>query len=316
VPADVHHFLEGAHLLVGDDRDDPVEPSTRRALDAADLTAGRFSVEVTPDDESFSSLLQAALAASNGAYGQDAVELVVVVSAPYLKLTNVTVRTPLANVERVIDVSDGRSVAAFRAVHHGCDIEAFLVTARPLEEQPLAPWRKATWLSRVRFELRTGLEGVGFNILPLTDEERSARSLSPQTLRYVALDESPLEASSTTVVNLYVDSDLLARLKREPRKSWAKAFTDQLAVDVLTAIALRAVGDRAIDEAEWSALQDSLLGALIAMVAGKPGENEDETTRQRQLLLETLRDDPHRFVALIEGALEMRDSAKFIVGGA
>jgi len=315
VPGAVERFLGDARLIIGDDRDDPVDPFTRRAVDTADLTAGRFSLEIASDDTAFADSFELARDSCTDAYGEDAVELVVVVTSAYLKLADVTTRMPLAEVERMVQVGrDGRA-AAFRAINHGCDVEAFLLLRKSIDEQPLSPWRKATWLSRVRFELRTGLEGVGFNILPLTDAERALHRLPDQALRYVALEESPLEANSTTVVNLYVDSDLLSRLRREPRKSWAKAFTDQLAVDVLTAIATRALADPAIHESEWSSVEDSLLGALIVMVGGKPPDDEAEARSQRQTLLEQLRDNPHRFGALIEATVDMRDSARFIVGG-
>ena len=53
-------------------------------------------------------------------------------------------------------------------------------------------------------------------------------------------------------MNLYVDSDLLARLNREMSKEWAIAFSDQLAVDVLSAIAHRSLADPGIHTAEWT----------------------------------------------------------------
>jgi hypothetical protein len=307
-------FLSEARLIVGGDTADAIDGFTRRGLDAADLAAGNFKLEIARDDERFAELMHTARLAEAEGFGEGNSELAVVVTAPYLKLMDVTVRKPLAEVERLIEVAPGTRPAGFRAFHHGCDVDAYLVLADEVEERPLTPFRKATWLSRVRFELRTGLEGVGFNILPLTDAEREAFHLSTQTLRYVALDESPLEASSSAVVNLYVDSDVLFRLKREPRKNWAKAFTDQLAVDVLTAITIRALADRSVHEMEWVDVEDTLLGALIGMVAGRPTGDDTEDERQRQTLLEQLRQNPHRFVSLIEGAVDMRDSAPLIVG--
>jgi hypothetical protein len=139
--------------------------------------------------------------------------------------------------------------------------------------------------------------------------------LHRKTLRYVELGVSPIELSASSAVNLYVDSDLLARLNREMSKSWAIAFSDQLAVDVLSAIALRAVADPSIHDREWSEVEDSLLGALITMVDGNTGGDDADTTRRRQDLLEELRTRPTRFLSLIEGAVEMRDNTRRIVGG-
>jgi hypothetical protein len=101
-------------------------------------------------------------------------------------------------------------------------------------------------------------------------------------------------------------------LNKTPRKNWARAFTDQLALDVLTAVAFRAVADPQIRDATWDSIQDTLLAALLSMVGGRPGSDPGD---HYQPLLDLLRTDPLKFVARIEGALEMRDSAKLIPGG-
>ena len=108
--------------------------------------------------------------------------------------------------------------SSFRAIVHGCDVEAGLVLRDDLEEAPLKAWRKATWLSRARFELRTGLDGAGFNVLPLDDERRRSSIFPKKTLRYVALERLTARVERAAAVNLYVDSDLLARLNREMSK--------------------------------------------------------------------------------------------------
>jgi hypothetical protein len=313
VPEAVERFFDNARLVIGADPDEFVEPDSRRQVDAAELKSGAFGLQITPDESSFAELATATRDAAT-IYGEDGVRLVVVVGSSYLKIVDVVVEMPLDALERVVQVTNGTPARAFRAVHHGCDIEAFLLLGHVLEEQPLQAWRKGTWLSRARFELRTGLDGVGFNVLPLTDDERARIGLPSKTLRYVALEDSPLQVSATSTVNLYVDSELLARLKREPRKNWAKAFTDQLATDVLSAIALRALADPDVREADWTGVSETLLGGLIEMIDGRPTGDEAETTNNRQRLLEELRERPHRFLALIEGACEMRDSAKLIVG--
>jgi hypothetical protein len=314
VPAPVARFLDDARLLIGTDSDEYVESSSRRVVDPVELRSGAFSLEIARDDVTFTDLLEAASDAATK-YADGVVDLVIVASTSYLKLSEIVRRTPLDQVERVMQLTNGAVPRPFRAIHHGCDVEAYLLLSDGRNETPLEPWRKGTWLGRARYELRTGLDGAGFNILPLTDDRRAEFHLSDKTLRYVALDESPLDASSTTAVNVYVDGELLARLKREPRKSWAKAFSDQLAVDVLTAIAVRALVAANIREVEWSDVDETLLGSLIAMVGGKPTGDAATVAKRRQELLTTLRDHPHRFLGLIEGACELRDSIKFIVGG-
>ena len=51
------------------------------------------------------------------------------------------------------------------------------------------------------------------------------------------------------------------------------------------------------------------------MVDGNTGGDESDVTRRRQDLLDTFEAHPTRFLALIEGAVEMRDNVKRIVGG-
>ena len=315
VPVALGHFLDDARLLIGGDEEIYVESSSRRVVSDGELRSGSFALALTPDATGFDQLHSHATAVAVEEYGEHAVGLVVLVGSPYLKIAELVLQLPLADVERVVPLTRGAPASPFRAVIHGCDIEAALVLLADLEEAELRPWRKATWLSRARFELRTGLDGAGFNVLPLTDELRSEHHLPKKTLRYVELGTSPLELSASSAVNLYVDSDLLARLNREMSKSWAVAFSDQLAVDVLSAIALRALADPTIHDKEWTEVEDSLLGALIGMVDGNTGGDEAETTRRRQELLDELRLRPTRFLALVEGAVEMRDNVKRIVGG-
>lgn len=316
VPVAIERFLDDARLLVDGDEDVYVEGSSRRVVGDTELRSGAFTLALGRDDAALTERLDQALAAADDhLHGADSVELVVVVTSGYLKLADIAIRRPLADVERLMALTNGAPARAFRSIFHGCDVEAALVLATTLDESPLHPWRRGTWLSRTRFELRTGLDGAGFNVLPLTDDLRTEHHLPRKTLRYVDLTISPLELAATSAVNLYVDSDLLARLKREPSKNWAVAFSDQLAVDVLSAIAIRAVADPEIHDKEWTEVADTLLGSLITMIDGNTGGDEAETARRRQDHLDQLRNHPNRFLALIEGAVEMRDTGKRIVGG-
>jgi hypothetical protein len=315
LPVALGHFLDESRLLVGNDEGIYVEPFGRRVVSDTELRAGAFSLALAPNTEAYAELLDQAVAVASEEFGAETVGLVVVVSSSYLKLAEVVLRRPLVDVARVMPLTNGVPARPFGAVFHGCDVEAALVLLDDLDEGPLKPSRKGTWFSRARFELRTGLDGSGFNVLPLTDEIRAELHLHRKTLRYVDLGVSPIELSASSAVNLYVDSDLLARLNREMSKSWAVAFSDQLAVDVLSAIALRAVADPSIHDKEWSEVEESLLGALITMVDGNTGGDEAETTRRRQDLLEELRTRPTRFLALVEGAVEMRDNTRRLVGG-
>jgi hypothetical protein len=313
IPVGVSQFLDDAELVIGDDETIFVAAGNRRLVSDQELRSGAFSLSLARDEAAFEELLERTIASAGDA--AEVMGLAVVATSSYLKLADVLVDRSLRELDRLIPLTNGTPARSFRAIVHGCDVEVGLVLREDLGEAPLKAWRKATWLSRARFELRTGLDGAGFNVLPLDDERRAELHLPRKTLRYVALEESPLELSAAAAVNLYVDSELLARLNREMSKGWAVAFSDQLAVDVLTAIANRALADPNLDATDWTGAEDTLLGAVIAMVDGNSGGTESEVTRRRQDLLDTLRSHPARFVALIEGAVEMRDNVKRIVGG-
>ena len=305
LPPTLGSFLDDARLLIAGDSADAVEPGTRHRVDASVLHSESFVLELTRDDESLAERLDAA---RDG--GPDDLDLVAIVSSSYLKIAEVVAKLPLLTAPRLVVLDRRIAPAAFRAIHHGCDIEAYVVIRHTLESEPLQPWRKGTWLSRVRFELRTELDGVGFDLLPLTDDVRNDLYLHEKTMRHVSLDESPLHADPTTTnIAVYVDDELLSRLNRSPRRGWAKGFTDQLAVDVLSAIAVRALIDEDIRDTSWSNVRDTLLGSLIAMVGGR--QSTDCTCEE---LLDTLRKDPLRFQSLIEGTCEMRDAVGFIMG--
>ena len=307
VPGPLESFLDEARLRIGDSPE-IIEPGARRRVDPPELRTRDFTLELTEDDASFGEAINAAVEAAT-VYGEDALEFVVVVSSAYLKLWDIVVRTPLGDLERTFRLRDSEA-RGFDAVHHGCDVEASLVLKEEIEQELLRPWRKGTWLSRATFGLRTGLDGLGFTILPLTDEKRTELSLPSKTLRYAVIEESPLEAASVATVTLYVDAELLAHLNKTPRKPWARAFTDQLAVDVLTAVAMRAVADPNIQDASWDAVEDKLMGSLLMMVGGRPN---GRTKEHYEALLDMLRSNPLDFLTRIEGALEMRDSGKLIV---
>lgn len=315
VPPALGQFLDKVQLVVGEDEGVFVEASGRRVVSDGELRSGRFALSLERDALAFGDLLTRATTAASEEYGEGAVGLVVVVASGYLKIAEIAVRCPLEDIGRVVSLTEGAPVRAFNSIFHGCDIDAALVLMDDLEEHILRPWRKGTWLSRARFELRTGLDGAGFNVLPLTDDLRSELRVDKKTLRFVDLGETPLEMPATSSVTLYVDSDLLARLNREMSKGWAIAFSDQLAIDVLSAIAIRSVADTNIHDKEWTEIEETLLGSLIAMVDARNSGSDTEIAKRRTELLEELRNQPNRFLARIEGVVEMRDNGKRLVGG-
>lgn len=312
VPVALERFLDGACLRIGDGETegDVVEAGLRRVVGPSELQSRDFTIEICPTDEEFSRLQDDAIASARE-LGADDASVVLIARSPYLKFADIMRLSPVGEFPRSVRLKDLTHARAFDAIHHGCDLEMALILGSAIAQVPLRPHRAGTWLARVKFELRTNLDGVGFTILPLDDDAREKLKLPKRAMRYVKLDASPLETSSTSDVHVYVDHELLGRLNKSPRRSWARAFQDQLAVDVLATIAMAALSDQTFHLAEWSTLQDTLVGAVIAMIDGKPLHHVDH---DRDALVAMLQQNPSKFLAQIEDRIDMRAAAKLIVG--
>ncbi len=299
-------FFHEARLLVAGNSAVAIQPGQQRTVTESELVSGHFVLELAPGHDAFQQLIGVARAELGDIQRDAAVGLVVIAGSPYLKLAEVIHTSLLDELERSIDLRDGPIAEPFHATRHGCDINAYLALLTERRERPFEPWRKGTWLARGSFGLRTNVDGFGYAIHPLTDEKRQQLLLPNKVLRYVNIELSPLdiEAGAGGDVDVYVDADLLARLERESSKPWAIAFTDQLALDFLSAIVLRAVATPQLRDMDWDAVAGTLLGSVIELVA----RTGDETVLQQYL--NGLKANPTRFTALLENRLDMRANAK------
>ena len=310
VAKSVEEFFKDARLLVAGNPDVYIDERQSRTVTESDLTSGHFVLELARDGDSFADL-KAKLREGVGDLGPNAdVGLVAIATSKYLKLAEVVLIEPIEDLERLIDLRRGPVAEPFQATHHGCDIDVALVLLNERPELPLEPWRKGTWLACTKFGLRTSIDGFGYVLLPLTDEERAERNLAPTCLRYIDVRDSLGEAGGGTGgnVDVFVDADLLARLEKESSRPWALAFTDQLALDFLTAIIVHALAAPDFAELDWEAVSGTLVGNVLELVA----KTSDEATLQ--VRLDELRNDPNRFLASVEGMLDMRANSKRLVG--
>jgi hypothetical protein len=306
IDARVEGFFRDARLLVAGNLDVFVEAGQSRTVTEPELTSGNFQLELARDGRAFDQLMDELRSGIEPWGDPRSIGLLIIASSSYLKLAQIVICESIDEVSRLVDLGTDPVADPFLATHHGCDIEVSLVLLEQAAMSDFEPWRKGTWLARSKFGLRTSIEGFGYLLHPLTDEERVRMSLPSGCLRYVDVPVSPLDESAGAggSVNVYVDADLLVRLEKESSRPWAIAFTDQLALDFLMAIVLRASAVPEFREVEWGQVSGSLLGSVIEAVA----KTSDAETLEHYLY--RLQEDPNRFVAMIEGMLDMRANSK------
>jgi hypothetical protein len=244
------------------------------------------------------------------------IEFVVVATSPALRLLDVVHRRTLDSPDAVpthIVMSAEGGTRALEAASAGLDLEVCFALAEELTPRPLAPWRRGTWLGRCRFGLRTELGEIGFTPQPLTEQMRRDNGLHPSTMRYIVVDHEALfDADLADAVDVYVDQELLAMMSRSAHTAGAAAFQRQLFVDVVAAVVTAVAGrDRALELAE---LEGTVLGRLVGMVAGR-GKDDAETTVLREVALRQLANEPHVFVARVEGVAAMKDDLRRTIQG-
>lgn len=241
------------------------------------------------------------------------VELVVLTSAPRLKMVDVVFAQRLDELEEVpgsIPFPQKRP-RALRGPVGGCDVRAFFCLARQFPPRALHPWRKGTWLGKQEFQLRTDIGGVGFTPVRLTDELRDELKLDPQVTKYARVDaevsvfdtEVPADA-----VAVYIDEGLLDRLAVVAHSPVGKQLQRQLFLDAAWAIAMKTrsevAADDALEHADVDEFRGSLVHSLVEMLGGRAIDSA--TARQRNHRYRDLVDDPARFVSNLESRLASR----------
>lgn len=302
----IQHVLDGVVILVGNDT---VEPDGRLDLSTFDYVtrpvALSFAGEGVPLDE-----IREALSTGVEHVGVplDDAELLALVSTSRLKISEIVWRLPLSQIGRlpaVVPIAEGEvRPAPLRTPFGGARIDLYVLLRRSRSPEPLRPWRKGTWLGRSSYEIGTDIGEIGFQPLPLDDTIRAKYSLPSNTTRYIRV-ESVLDPDvDVDAVELFVDQDLLAHLAQNSSLPAAKAFQRELFLDAAQAIVLQAVRSPELEEKSAEELESSLVGRLIALVAGRvPGERNAQRRQRRDIALSLLRSEPMRFMACLEAEI-------------
>lgn len=232
------------------------------------------------------------------------VEVVVLLSTGGLKLAEIVWRSgakELAGASPHIDISGDPRRAPLCMPFGGCRIDVYVLLSKDLEEAPLRPWRKGTWLARARFEIKTDLGDVGFTPLPLTADDKDRFRLPKDTIRHAVVEDPFAEATGADSVKLYVDEELLGQLALQPSLPAAKSFQRQLFVDAMSAVVMAASRSPEIGDLVWGDLEPTILGRLIDRLAGTTTDKTEAEHRQRcEALLQDVQDDPNRVLGWVE----------------
>lgn len=284
------------------------------AVSAIDYEERRLRVALPweTEEEATLAVKEAAAEVESAGYPVDRVALVVVAQSRFLKLRDLISMIPLSELATVTTIEIEERPPSLRTPRSGSRISVSFVLLEGTEPRLLQAWRKGTWFHQSSFGLSTNLSQLGFNPLPLTDEERDAKRLPKGTLRYINLKESPLdEGVSEDMVEMWVDSDLLHSLSTQPNSPASRVMQAQLFVDCVWEIISSALADTELAERGWQDVEDTLLGRVIVAIAPPPATHRfDERASYYGDFLNLIRQDRSRFMAYAEELAELRKRHK------
>jgi len=238
----------------------------------------------------------------------DHAEFAVNLYSGFLKISEYVVRHPvsrLGDLASVVDIAvPGARPHALRTPYSGCRIEASILLGRSGEKRPGRPWRKGTWLARSQFFISCDLEFAGFTPRPMDAAQKELLGLPAKATRYVTLPpglDPVREDASPDVLEMWVDSDLLAAISAQPKSTLSMALQRQLFIDAFAAITNVARSDSGLQDVQWAEIEDTLLGRLIRGLAGRGKKGSEGSDAVRfQNLLNLLRSDHAKFMATVE----------------
>lgn len=300
------------HLLPGDQKS---IPSSSYLNDHMVLQVAADAEEVLATVEELSG------AACQVELATDEVELVVIVSTPFLRMADVALRLPVGEMDSLPPAIDltviSPPVRALETPAGGCNVDVYFVLAAHKEPVPLRPSRKGTWLGHIRFAVRTELGDIGFTPQPLTNQVRQEYSLHADTIRHVVADADALAGEELSAIELYVDDDVLAHLNQAPNGPAARFFQRQLFLDVIGAIVRTVLYSDDLRKSELEEFEGSVLDRVVGAAAGKgePGESRSDLQNRREEAWQLMRTQPERFLAMVEARITPRDDLKAALGG-
>jgi len=206
------------------------------------LSGSNSSVEIDVDLKELAALIQPL------GLGLQDLRLSVRTYSKFMNLSDLVFSEKLSEIELMpmtvrFDTESRPDLNPLFARHTGLQVQAAITldVQRTLPASSLAPRYRHTILSEARFSfLPTNSDGNGCDILRLNPEVRAAERLSKNVLIYVKRIESPLTSTKLSdVLSVYVDGQLLDRIKVRRTSGMAKFHIRQIGVAIHSDIAMR-----------------------------------------------------------------------------
>ena len=250
------------------------------------------------------------------------VSLLVVVRSSWLKISETRLKLSVEEIRAIGGVLEIANALdrpmGLMTPFGGAEVVVALCLNKQLERIPLKPWRPWTWLAKETFKITTGLGQLGFTPLPLTDESRNSLGLLPATLRYAEIEDATADIDKVDGIRLWVDSEILALLNLHPNSDASLTIQRQLFIDAMSGLAMKALATPNILTSPISELDDTLIGALLDMMAGTPLNENSESSRHgaRAAIRHELYTDPPKFLGRLEAFIVgfARDMKRSIQG--
>jgi len=200
-----------------------------------------------------------------------------------------------------------------RMPRDGCRLSVRFVLLRNLDRDanhPLRPWRKGSWLASADIKI-VATRGSGLLPKPLTEEAREMFGLGGLCTTYIDYFGNPEGVCHvgdlSTVMSVYVDEHLLHSVARRDQKggfdkSASAALLTNWAADTYRALVQMIHQDPELEEFDLETERDvySFTHLLLCRIRDSYNIPVEES-------LNVLKENPHRFVSLLEGTLGLKD---------
>jgi hypothetical protein len=240
-------------------------------------------------------------------------EIVITSTSRGLRRSDVLFRSILSEAVLPIDglvIQPDVRPPSLRSPHSGSIIEVQIVLAEERAPSFGVPFRKGTWLARSEFGIGTRTAGRGFEVLALSERDRDRFGLGSQTHWYVDVTgeaQDLIEVGSLAdCVNVYVDQELLNRIKVNDGTFDSRLIQAIIAMDVFRALTSELIR-LGSDEVPLTALEGTRFYELLAFRNGGGQLTEEQLSQARERLFSS--QGPEGFIADLTHSLNMKKLA-------
>lgn len=207
----------------------------------------------------------------------------------------------------------------FRMPADGCVVTALFLLGKDLpiaERAPGRPWRKGSWLARADFRVTASI-GNGLAPHPMNSEIRERFGLASHSTFFVDFRSEASGVCMATdlsrVMTVFIDEDLLKSaaeldVRNNPRRPAGGPLLNQWVMDTYRALVFHYLRDDQLSE--FDPTTDSCRNTFLYSML-KTIKDEHHVTLQEAFLI--LKDQPFRFLALLEHNLAMKTSNELLL---